>query len=159
MWNLFYACSFCVLVANLKFALVLGLVCCAKFTRQADFSSDFIFCLGENETIYSEKLYLGVDCRVCSSGGKTVLALHWEMSDACCVVMISLCGPSLGAPAVRETLNYLPITTKTLNMRRIDQQLRFGLGFNIFEIYSFAWISCVFEDKDVLCFLSWFYNI
>lgn len=54
------------------------------------------------------------------------------------VVMISLCGPSLGAPAVRETLNYLPITTKTLNMRRIDQQLRFGLGFNIFEIYSFA---------------------
>lgn len=49
------------LVAVLRFALVLGLVCCAKFTGQADFPSESILCLGRNETIYSEKLCLGVE--------------------------------------------------------------------------------------------------
>lgn len=49
------------LVAFLRFALVLDLMCYAKFTRQADFPSESILCLGRNETIYSEKLCLGVE--------------------------------------------------------------------------------------------------
>lgn len=49
------------LVAILQFALALGLVCCAKFTRQADFPLESILRLGRNETIYSEKLCLGVE--------------------------------------------------------------------------------------------------
>lgn len=49
------------LVAILKFVLVLGLVHCAKLTRQADPSSDSILCLGRNETICSENLECTVE--------------------------------------------------------------------------------------------------
>lgn len=59
--SLLCACLLCVLLAVLRLALVFGLVCCAKFTRQADFPSESILCLGKNETIYSEKLCLGVE--------------------------------------------------------------------------------------------------
>lgn len=53
------------LCAGCYLKVYFGVRSCGKFTRQADSSSNFILCLGKNETIYNEKLCLGVDCRVC----------------------------------------------------------------------------------------------
>lgn len=83
------------LVAILKFVLVLGLVHCAKLTRQADTSSDSVL-LGRKETMCSENLGLGVHCRV-----SRVQERRRVMPAV--VVMVSLCGPSVGTAALKET--------------------------------------------------------